>query len=435
MTHNRSGAVRRKVVQHDFYDSADQVGGVVLLNNPTNGSWEYDEYLRLLTTKRYSRIPSWEAHSTAQCYFVCADGVYPKLQSYVKERQVSHPHLRLFQFFPLCDAVIGDMDSYVTSYEKDGCERPSSTPEGGYGTVDDIPVEVLDTIHHRCRSAAALFREVDGSVPDTPLNGWKMLHEEHSHPLLRPLWLHIQCQITTDFKKALTLLKRLRKRYPDENAVVLPPVLRSPGAARILETGGGVVDQRNCGCDNDPIQERELCVAASQVEALLLPTVVAVGAFGGRFDHEVGAISTMLSESHDAHIVLINLFNTVFACQGGGWTQIVRQPEYEDKTCGLVNYGRMTECETSGLLWNVVKGRGRPSVTNDFVFDFGAFISVCNIVRREVITVDLRCLLTSVGESPADATTATGASDCEAQRGRGPPVVFSILRRQKKEGG
>ncbi|KAG8339268.1 thiamine pyrophosphokinase vitamin B1 binding domain [Trypanosoma vivax] len=421
MTSKPYGNVRRKVVQHDFYDTAEQVSAVILLNSPSNSCWEYDEYLRFLITKRYSRHSMLNPESAARCYFLCSDGAYPKLLKYVTEEK-QQDLLNLFTVFPLCDVVVGDMDSYTSSHMEDGCERPTSTPDGGYATVEAVPHEVLDTIHRRCQSAVAEFLKLDvGMMNDAPPEVWERLRDDLKVSL-SPLWVHIHCQFTTDFLKSLKLVSRLRKRYPSESAVVVPPVLCSTAGLELLKTGGDVFsDPRNEGCDHEESRERELCLEACQVEAVLLPTFVVIGAFGGRFDHEMGAISNMLAVAGEAHVVLVSQFDTVFACEANGWTQVVWHPQYEGRVCGLMNYGKMVECETSGMLWNIVKGRGKPSSTDELRFGFGAFLSVCNAVRREVVTIDVRHL-----QSDAVGAQADSEDNCYTA------IVFSIIRQPKK---
>nr|CCC94955.1 conserved hypothetical protein [Trypanosoma congolense IL3000] len=425
--------IRRRVVQHDFYETADQVSGVVLLNNPSNGPWEYEEYLRLLILKRYTDAHPKQVTSSSRCYFICADGAYPVLKAYVKRQQLQRNCFHLFGYFPLCDAVIGDMDSYTSSYELDGCQKPPSTPEGGYDTVNDIPTEVIDTIRRISEFTAAHFLEINGKIQDASFGEWEGMRGENTGLLLSPPWLQLRCQLTTDFKKSLMLLSRLCRYHSDGPVAILPPVLRSADGAKLLKTGGRAVGMQTNGSDNDDARECELCLEASRVEAVVLPTFVAIGAFGGRFDHEMGAVSTMFSVSDEAHVVLVDSTNTVFACQPNGWTQIVWQPQYEGKTCGLINYGRMLECETSGLQWDIVKGRGRPSVTENLVFGFDEFLSVCNAVRREVVTVDLRQLAPSTTASSGGGKKDVAMTcDCHdrSQKRSSPPVLFSIIRRQ-----
>ncbi|ORC86067.1 uncharacterized protein TM35_000301070 [Trypanosoma theileri] len=423
--------VCRKVVQHDFYDTGEQVSGVVLLNSPSNTHWEYEEYLRLLFLKRFPQ--KWKrSQPTGQCYFVCADGAYPRLRAYVEERQQHQPHLLLFRLFPLCDAVIGDMDSYTSVHANDDIETPVSAPTDGYATVKEIPSAVLDTIHERCRSVVAEFLTLGEDVTKASLADWeKILEKRRGEPSLSPVRLHVRCQMSTDFMKALLLLGRLREQHPHDNDVALPPVLRHPEGLKLLQTGGCIdPNAGNKGSDIDIDRERNLCADASLVESLKLPTYLVIGALGGRFDHEMGAISVMFSLSSVAHVVLTDSNNTIFACQPNGWTQFVRQPEHEGVMCGLINYGTLKECETSGLLWNVVIGRGKQSETEDLVLGFGNLISVCNVFRHEVVTIDLRCLYhnqqnrgygsTTIVED-ADNTMVETEEDC-------PPTLFSIQR-------
>ncbi|KEG09603.1 hypothetical protein DQ04_04961050 [Trypanosoma grayi] len=436
-----SNSICRKVVQHDFYDTAEQVAAVVLLNSPSNGPQEYEEYLRLLLRKRLapeSQGPS----SSSHCYFVCADGAYPRLQAYVDEQHKHRLHLRPLISFPLCDAVIGDMDSYASSSGKAGIKWPLSSSYDAYATVDDIPTDVLSVVHERSRIAVAQFHTPSEGVNASPRTSQEKVFEKRSAQLsLSPLHLHVRCQMTTDFMKALLLLGRLRKQYPDTAVVVPPPVLRSPSGMQLLSTGGSLLpNASSVGSDLDDDRERKICEEASGVEALSLPTYLAIGGLGGRFDHDMAAISVMLSFQKDAHVVLTDSTNTIFACQPDGWTQVVRQPHHEGVMCSFINFGRMKECETSGLLWNVVNGRRKPSETRDLVLGFGELISACNVFRREVATIDLRRLYPKKGrQAPAKTEPKTDKCDDEEEEEEeeedcNPPTIFTIERQCGKHG-
>ncbi|KAH9600059.1 thiamine pyrophosphokinase [Trypanosoma melophagium] len=421
--------VVRKVVQHDFYDTAEQVSGVVLLNSPSNARWEYDEYLRLLIVKRFSH--RWErSQPTGQCYFVCADGAYPRLRAYVDGQQQQQPHLRLFRLFPLCDAVIGDMDSYTTVRDEDNVETPVSAPTDGYATVEEIPSTVLDAIYERARSAVTEFLTLGEDVTRASLSDWeKILGKRRGEPSLTPLRLHVRCQMSTDFMKALILIGRLREHHSHDAVVPLPPALRLPDGLKLLQTGGSIdPNAGNKGSDIDIHRESKMCAEASLVEALKLPTYIAIGALGGRFDHEMGSISAVLSFSRVAHVVITDSNNTIFACQPNGWTQVVRQPKHEGVMCGLLNYGTLRECETSGLLWNVVIGRGKRSETEDLVLSFDKFISVCNVFRHEVVTIDLRSLCHGRQNRGSSSTTIEDDKTTIGTEEDSPPTLFSIQR-------
>ncbi|RNE99835.1 putative thiamine pyrophosphokinase [Trypanosoma conorhini] len=436
-------AGRRKVVQHDFYDEAEQVAGVVLLNSPANGRWEYEEYLRLLRVRRFNqRKPELPV---GRCYFVCADGAYPRLRTYFEEEQRRRPELWPFAHVPLCDAVIGDMDSYLDSLPKcgihggtDGKGLQDSMPADGYATVDEVPASILGRIRDRYTSTLAEFHRVRAAMEGAPLEQWDKLQAEHKDASSSlPFWIHIRCQDTNDFMKSLMLFKRLREQHMEDFVAVPPPVLRTESGMRLLETGGAVDPTVGSeGLDIDPQRESDLCAEACKEEAVLLPTYVCFGGLGGRFDHEMAAISVVLAFSEDAHVVLTNSGNTLFACQPDGWTQLVRHAGCEGVVSGLINYGTMKECEVSGLQWNVVIGRGKPSESRELVLGFGKLISACNPIRHEVVTVDLRCLRPlTLSTMESCATTAGPATACGdgADAYHNPPTIFTVERRRGDE--
>ncbi|RNE99039.1 thiamine diphosphokinase [Trypanosoma rangeli] len=429
---NMARVCKRKVVQHDFYDEAEQVAGVVLLNSPTNDCWEYEEYLRLLCVRRFiQRQPEFPV---SRCYFVCADGAYPRLRAYFEEEQRRRPELQSFAHVPLCDVVIGDMDSYLSSFPKcgihggtDGRGFQQSMPSDGYATVNAIPASIFDQIRHRYTSTLAEFSRVRAAMEGTSLKKWDKLPAElKDGSSSLPFWIHIRCQDTTDFMKSLMFLKRLQEQHMEDARAVPPPVLRTESGLQLLKTGGAVDPNVGSeGLDIDPKRERDLCAEACKTEVVLLPTYVCLGALGGRFDHEMAAISAVLEFSEDAHVVLTNSGNTLFACQPDGWTQVVRHARCEGLVSGLVNYGTMKECEVSGLQWNVVIGRGKPSESRDLVLGFGKLISACNPIRHEVVTIDLRCLMPLT--QPAKECGGGVAAN------HNPPTIFTIERRKKAE--
>ncbi|PWU85271.1 hypothetical protein C4B63_170g16 [Trypanosoma cruzi] len=432
-----AGVWKRKVVQHDFYDAAGQVAAVVLMNSPSNGRWEYEEYLRLLRVRRFNKQQP--ESSVGRCYFLCTDGAFSRLQAYIEEERKHRPELRPFSHVPFCDAVIGDMDScknpphnYGTHGSVDGAGFSLSAPTEGYATVDDIPTSVLDQIHDRYTFTVAEFTRMSATMEGASLEEWDKLDAKGRDELLSlPFWLYVRCQSTTDFMKALILLNRLREKHKEDIVSIPPHVLRTESGKRLLETGGAIIPNAgSIGLDLDPERERELCAEACKEEAVLLPTYVCMGALGGRFDQEMASISVMLSASTRAHVVLINSNNTIFACQFNGWTQFVRNARCEGVTCGLINYGTMKECETSGLQWNIAVGRGKPSESKDLVLGFGKLISACNSIRREVVTIDLRRQLLSTRSQGGSNTKQAPANerDDEVNEDHNPPTIFSIER-------
>lgn len=172
--------------------------------------------------------------------------------------------------------------------------------------------------------------------------------------------------------------------------------------------------------------EASTSTGSEKVVTHLLPNVAVYGAIGGRFDHEMGVMSCVLEYAERYHVMVTNPHNIIMACWPDGLTQWVTYNElhpdvvlqrsgadaettnppitkHEGKTekhceksggCGVIPMGTVKELETTGFLYNIVKGR--PSTfdgvtqTSGYRFAFGGLLSACNIVNDCIVTVDLR---------------------------------------------
>ena len=85
-------------------------------------------------------------------------------------------------------------------------------------------------------------------------------------------------------------------------------------------------------------------------------TVVAFGAFGDRFDHELAAINMLYRFHNFERLVLMG--ERMTACLLAPGRHIIRpNPQLEGPTCGLLPIGGVCEAVwTSGLRWNLQGG-------------------------------------------------------------------------------
>lgn len=257
----------------------------------------------------------------------------------------------------------------------------------------------------------------------------------------------------------------------------------------LLETSlsfGRAVQQQECCAHRRPPEEQEdgeergedrkcreweaMASSSSAEEEFrmithVLPNVAVFGALGGRMDHELASISSLLAYATELHLMLVNTDNVLFACWPDGittWLPMAapapstptpsevkgeeeeeavavgvvgvggstgeRRERGEGATCGLIPFGPVVEMETAGLLYDMVKGRSascaafaegkRPrydgvTQTERLSFAFGQILSTSNTVDAPVITVDMR---------PLSATAATQREGCN------PPTVLTCNR-------
>eukprot|EP00002_Diphylleia_rotans_P009099 TRINITY_DN19104_c0_g1_i1.p1 TRINITY_DN19104_c0_g1~~TRINITY_DN19104_c0_g1_i1.p1 ORF type:complete len:245 (+),score=59.07 TRINITY_DN19104_c0_g1_i1:45-779(+) len=106
-------------------------------------------------------------------------------------------------------------------------------------------------------------------------------------------------------------------------------------------------------------------------------TVVAIGAFGGRFDHNFANIQ--ISYRFPTHkIYLLADGNMGFLLAAEQQHEIIHNKEFEDIKCGLVPLGEPAkETFTTGLRWNL----------DGQEMKFGALISTNNEVAEDTITI------------------------------------------------
>lgn len=416
------------------------LSAVILLNSPAVGPWELKEYRRLFQAYRGQGDATAGVRSPRDdalpCYFVCADGAYSTLRRHWAECG-SPEHQEL-----LPDVVIGDMDS---------CD-PSALPtaaaggDGGastgpvlhrYDAVTDIPDGVLASIRARALSGTT-------SAP--------------------PFYIRIACQMTNDYQKAVGLLQRLEDAFPLDfprlrrdgtcSTFVLccDPCVRAEAMSErytaAKEAVLGSLATKSAGAWGEfasaADREAERGRIASLLEEVtacgdgakrglsrshMLPSVAVMGALGGRFDHEMGSMNCVLQHSRTYHMMVTNAENIITACWPDGVTQWLTYNEEGEGAgkkqrercggCGILPMGTVREMETTGLLYNIVKGRpsrcDAVTQTSGYRFSFDGLLSSCNCVSDRIVTVDVRPL-----HQPAQRDTEEGSVN--------PPTLLSCSR-------
>lgn len=518
------------------------LSAVILLNSPAAGGWEWSEYKRLYSLYRGERTKtdfhqpvfpsSEEMKDVLPCYFICADGAYSALQKGLvdnhppsathdanaqteEELMLDRELERRGQWVP--DVVIGDMDSCdptdvplevswdtkgddgVASSQHDTCSASAVEGEGAafyrFPSVDKIPEDVLRLI--RARALAATTGAVASAAGS-----------DVSAPSLPPLFLRIECQMTTDFQKVVSLLARLEKLFPLD----FPRLTREPTFTRegeriedgascaefVLDTDHSLkatalskrcyeiqkelletMDSRSAGAWDEGASKEDIQNERERVGSLLqkihkvelsstsgvklpsslqkndisvrshiLPQIGVLGALGGRFDHEMAAMSCLLEYSQLFHIAITNKNNIISACWTDGLTawfpyNVSTTQRSETSTqmrvgnstlpfkcekkdgCGVIPMGTVKEIETTGLLYNIVKGRpdrcDAITQTSGYRFAFGGLLSACNSVADSIVTIDLcptGCSHSSVRAPPfnsVDDNNGAHPNDCTTQ--------------------
>lgn len=108
-------------------------------------------------------------------------------------------------------------------------------------------------------------------------------------------------------------------------------------------------------------------------------TVVGLGAFGGRFDHEMQAVSLLHAyTSRFRRLVLMGAGNVAFLLEPGLSHSVEPDPRFEGPTVGLIPVGGPCRTvNTEGLRWNL-EGRR---------LEFGVCVSSSNLVVEETVRV------------------------------------------------
>ncbi|CAN0292245.1 unnamed protein product, partial [Laminaria digitata] len=108
-------------------------------------------------------------------------------------------------------------------------------------------------------------------------------------------------------------------------------------------------------------------------------TVVGLGAFGGRFDHEMAGISLLHTyTSRFSRLILVGSENVAFLLEPGLSHVVEPDPRFEGPTVGLIPVGgACRSVNTEGLKWNLEGG----------CLEFGVLVSSSNCVVGEEVRV------------------------------------------------
>lgn len=107
--------------------------------------------------------------------------------------------------------------------------------------------------------------------------------------------------------------------------------------------------------------------------------MVGLGAFGGRFDHEMAAMSLLHAyTARFARLVLMGAGNVAFLLEPGVKHFVRPDSKFEGPTVGLIPVGGpCRSVTTEGLKWNLQEG----------ALEFGVLISSSNCVEGKEVTV------------------------------------------------
>jgi thiamine pyrophosphokinase len=109
--------------------------------------------------------------------------------------------------------------------------------------------------------------------------------------------------------------------------------------------------------------------------------VVIGGVFGGRFDHELGAINVLIRSEHKKEFKSLTLLNQHnLACYiPPGKSTIECDLQIQGPTCGLIPLGKpCREARTKGLKWNL-EGQS---------MQFGDLVSTSNVLDGSVVEIE-----------------------------------------------
>ena len=107
--------------------------------------------------------------------------------------------------------------------------------------------------------------------------------------------------------------------------------------------------------------------------------MVGLGAFGGRFDHEMAGISLLHAyTSRFSRLVFMGSENVAFLLEPGLSHVVEPDPRFEGPTVGLIPVGgACRSVNTEGLKWNLEGG----------CLEFGVLVSSSNCVVAEEVKV------------------------------------------------
>ncbi|KAL3827834.1 hypothetical protein ACJIZ3_016636 [Penstemon smallii] len=201
------------------------------------------------------------------------------------------------------------------------------------------------------------------------------------------LWKHAQLRMCAD-GGANRLYDELPQLFPEEEALAIrkrykPDLIKGDMDSireEVLQfyknAGTEVVDASE---DQDTTDLHKCVAYVKDLPKLKNQNlcILAAGALGGRFDHEVGNIN-VLCRFPSMRIILLsdNCLIQLLPCSHRHEMRILS--DYEGPHCGLVPIGEPSKSTTTtGLQWNLTNAEMR----------FGGLISTSNIVKGEIVTV------------------------------------------------
>lgn len=157
-----------------------------------------------------------------------------------------------------------------------------------------------------------------------------------------------------------------------------------PVAAAASSTSEMLFSGEGGGVDSPSPPPRATPATATAASSDPLPvccpaTVVGLGAFGGRFDHEMASISLLHAyTSRFSRLVLMGSENVAFLLQPGLGHVVEPDSRFEGPTVGLIPVGgACRSVNTEGLKWNLEGG----------CLEFGVLVSSSNCVVAEEVRV------------------------------------------------
>lgn len=239
----------------------------------------------------------------------------------------------------LHDGFENDHETHETAEE----QRARYVPDVIVGDLDSLRPEV-----------AEYYRGLGAEVK---------LHEDQYH---------------NDFEKCLMEVDRRLGRGAVEVAGA-----SSAAAVEMHETGAQTTDKEEAAADVEG-QDGGAVMAtqdysANSTSGYCFATVVALGAFGGRFDHEMAAISVLHAYTDRfARLILMGAGNVAFLLAPGVTHVIEPDARFEGPTVGLIPIGGpCRSVTTEGLRWNLRHGQ----------LEFGVLVSSSNCVDGKEVRV------------------------------------------------
>ncbi|CAN0199372.1 unnamed protein product [Scytosiphon promiscuus] len=154
---------------------------------------------------------------------------------------------------------------------------------------------------------------------------------------------------------------------------------RLPSAAAEAATRLAAATAASADDGGEGSESREATTTTTTARTTCPATVVGLGAFGGRFDHEMQAFSLLHTyTSRFDRLVLMGAGNVAFLLEPGLSHAVQPDLRFEGPTVGLIPIGGpCRKIRTEGLQWNL----------EDQGMEFGVLVSSSNCVVEDVVRV------------------------------------------------